>query len=58
MTLHICSICGKHAEWGKSWEWYGSYQQLEDHPLKTIKVCSKKCKDKAIQKFGLSEGLE
>lgn len=47
MGVHTCCVCGKSEEWNDSWCWYGSYKDLEDHPGKIKKYCSRKCVRKA-----------
>ena len=42
-VLHTCSLCGKVERWGETWEWYGSYKDIDDgKPI--IKVCGQPCK--------------
>jgi hypothetical protein len=43
MSVHVCTICEKSAEWSPAWTWYGSYRQLDDgEPV--VKLCSAACK--------------
>ncbi len=51
---HQCSVCGKVGKWNKNWQWYGSYQDLEDGK-EIIKTCSDNCR-KDIEKQPLILG--
>lgn len=41
--LHCCCVCGQLASWTGKWEWFGSYQELDDS-VPVQKFCSEKCK--------------
>lgn len=42
--LHCCCICGALEEWGDSWSYYGSLQEL-DNAEPVAKFCSPLCKE-------------
>lgn len=44
---HVCCVCETGSnEWGKNWNWYGSYKQTDqDKPI--MKMCSAGCRAKA-----------
>lgn len=45
-AVHCCSVCGTVGLWGPSWQWFGSYKDLDEgKPI--VKVCSEACKKKA-----------
>ena len=41
--LHICSVCDKVGKWNKNWQWYGSYNDIDDGKEIT-KTCSEICR--------------
>lgn len=46
IRLHSCTICGNVGEWGPTWQWKGSWRDLdEDRPV--VKVCCDECKEEA-----------
>lgn len=45
---HTCSVCGRRAQWGSSWTWWGSWRDLDDgKPV--YKFCSDACRQKAAE---------
>jgi hypothetical protein len=44
--IHTCSVCGLQDVWGETWQWYGSYNDIDDgNPI--TKVCSEACRREA-----------
>lgn len=35
----------RRVPWGPSWQWYGSYRDLEDSPFSVFAVCSEACRE-------------
>lgn len=43
---HQCSVCSKVAPWGRSWQWCGSYEAMENgEPI--VRTCSNQCRSEA-----------
>lgn len=39
---HRCDGCGQLGPWTDSWQWYGSYNDL-DNGRRVLKMCSEAC---------------
>jgi hypothetical protein len=46
--LHECSVCKTRAPWSRTWQWYGSWTELEAGKPQ-VKTCSSLCRKKAAQ---------
>ena len=40
---HTCTVCRVVGPWGPSWQWYGSYRDL-DEGRPVAKICSDACR--------------
>ena len=39
---HVCTVCGKRGGWSDSWQWYGSYNDMDAGTI--AKLCSAECR--------------
>ena len=44
--IHTCTICRAESEWGDDWNWYGSYNLIENYPHLIVITCSDECRTK------------